>query len=274
MIKFFRQFRKKLISEGKTTNYLKYAFGEIILVVIGILIALQINNWNNDRQDANQELRILQDLENEYQENLNEVNEKIHMRDGMMTSIQRLFDYMDHGIENVPLDTIRIHMGRTFLLPTFNGTDGVTNEIINSGKLNLIQNTELKINLSNWSGTTEKVIEEEQLLVNQITPLYIDYLIHHFNLRKMGGTDQDDGFKNIWRLSNKRNSKFKPINGENDINEYKKFLSDTIISNLLVNIYSINRGANIQAYGLRDKTEHILAIIRSELKKKRHMKNS
>lgn len=49
MIKFFRRIRQNLLSEGKTGKYLKYAFGEIVLVVIGILIALQINNWNEDR---------------------------------------------------------------------------------------------------------------------------------------------------------------------------------------------------------------------------------
>ncbi|PKP13035.1 MAG: hypothetical protein CVU08_07500 [Bacteroidetes bacterium HGW-Bacteroidetes-3] len=46
MIKLFRNIRKKLVEQGKTANYLKYAIGEIVLVVIGILIALQINNWN------------------------------------------------------------------------------------------------------------------------------------------------------------------------------------------------------------------------------------
>ncbi|WP_243471151.1 DUF6090 family protein [Winogradskyella sp. MH6] len=50
MIKFFRHIRKNLINEGKTSKYLKYALGEIILVVIGILIALQINNWNEDHK--------------------------------------------------------------------------------------------------------------------------------------------------------------------------------------------------------------------------------
>jgi len=49
MIKFFRNIRKKILEQGKTTNYLKYAFGEIVLVVIGILIALQINNWNETK---------------------------------------------------------------------------------------------------------------------------------------------------------------------------------------------------------------------------------
>ena len=51
MIKFFRRIRKNLISEGKTGKYFKYAIGEIILVVIGILIALQINNWNENRKN-------------------------------------------------------------------------------------------------------------------------------------------------------------------------------------------------------------------------------
>lgn len=50
MIKFFRKIRQKMIKESKTSKYLLYAIGEIILVVIGILIALQINNWNENRK--------------------------------------------------------------------------------------------------------------------------------------------------------------------------------------------------------------------------------
>lgn len=50
MIKFFRHIRQNLLQENKTTKYLKYALGEIALVVIGILIALSINNWNESRQ--------------------------------------------------------------------------------------------------------------------------------------------------------------------------------------------------------------------------------
>jgi hypothetical protein len=56
MIKFFRHIRQNLLNEGKTTKYFKYAIGEIILVVIGILIALQINNWNEKRKE-NRNLR-------------------------------------------------------------------------------------------------------------------------------------------------------------------------------------------------------------------------
>ena len=62
MIKFFRKIRRNLLSEGKTGKYLKYAFGEIMLVVLGILIALQINNWNEGRKEKNNQRSVLSNL--------------------------------------------------------------------------------------------------------------------------------------------------------------------------------------------------------------------
>lgn len=62
MIKFFRTIRKDLISENKTGKYLKYAIGEIILVVIGILIALSINNWNEEIKNRAFEKEILEQI--------------------------------------------------------------------------------------------------------------------------------------------------------------------------------------------------------------------
>ena len=72
MIKFFRSIRKALLTEGKTSNYLKYAIGEIILVMIGILLALQVNNWNNSRLEAKKEQLFLKNLETDFKTNLME----------------------------------------------------------------------------------------------------------------------------------------------------------------------------------------------------------
>ena len=65
MIYFFRRIRQQLLGEGKTGRYLKYALGEILLVMIGILLALQVNNWNEERKQEQVELSVLKELKND-----------------------------------------------------------------------------------------------------------------------------------------------------------------------------------------------------------------
>ena len=62
MLRFFRKPRQKLLPDNKFSKYLLYAIGEIVLVVIGILLALQVNNWNETRKDRLTEREILQNL--------------------------------------------------------------------------------------------------------------------------------------------------------------------------------------------------------------------
>jgi len=69
MISFFRKIRQNLLNEGKTARYFKYAIGEIVLVVIGILIALQINDWNQRRIDRGNEDRYLMAIVSEIKAN-------------------------------------------------------------------------------------------------------------------------------------------------------------------------------------------------------------
>ena len=73
MIKFFRQIRQKLLTENKFSKYLIYAVGEIVLVVIGILIALQINNVNSHNQQRKAEQEYLLSLETEFNTNIKDL---------------------------------------------------------------------------------------------------------------------------------------------------------------------------------------------------------
>ena len=77
MIKFFRKIRQNLLSEGKTGKYFKYAIGEIVLVVIGILIALQINNWNENtkKETLKDEYKIA--LINDYTKDTIQINDRL-----------------------------------------------------------------------------------------------------------------------------------------------------------------------------------------------------
>jgi len=76
MIKFFRRIRRKLLLENNFSKYLIYAIGEIILVVIGILIALQVNNWNESKKEERIEQQLIEllitDLEEKRKENLSD----------------------------------------------------------------------------------------------------------------------------------------------------------------------------------------------------------
>lgn len=79
MIKFFRRLRQKLLEENRFSKYLLYAFGEIILVVIGILIALQLNNWNEAQKLKETEKIILADLKSEFLENIESAEGSIEL---------------------------------------------------------------------------------------------------------------------------------------------------------------------------------------------------
>ncbi|MCB0541656.1 MAG: hypothetical protein KDE33_29385, partial [Bacteroidetes bacterium] len=81
MIKFFRKIRQNLLSEGKTVKYLKYALGEIILVVIGILIALQFNNWNENRKNDKIEENYLISLKDEFEFNKQNLTTTVNLND-------------------------------------------------------------------------------------------------------------------------------------------------------------------------------------------------
>jgi len=90
MIKFFRKTRYNLMEQNKTGKYLKYAIGEIVLVVIGILIALQINSWNENRKDRLEEQAVLLQLKEDFQTNLLQLEQKIEMRNKMISLCNKL----------------------------------------------------------------------------------------------------------------------------------------------------------------------------------------
>ena len=82
MLKFFKKIREKLLMENKTSRYFKYAFGEIILVVIGILIALQINNWNEIRKNNTKRINYQRSL-------INDINKDIASIDTALIYIEK-----------------------------------------------------------------------------------------------------------------------------------------------------------------------------------------
>jgi len=107
MIKFFRNIRKNLLNEGKTSKYFKYAIGEIVLVVIGILIALQINNWNEQRKKAQVEIYTLVDVKSDIQENVKNLEVGIVILKEVYNKNLKIIDYYQQKIPyNESMDTL------------------------------------------------------------------------------------------------------------------------------------------------------------------------
>src|SRR5210317_2353909 len=95
MIKFFRRIRQQLITDNKLSKYIIYALGEIILVVIGILIALQINNSNEDRKQRKQELHYLKNLKTDLNLNISELDKYIEVRNSRIESAKYVLEHFE-----------------------------------------------------------------------------------------------------------------------------------------------------------------------------------
>lgn len=99
MIKFFRQIRFKLMETGKTSKYLKYAIGEILLVMIGILLALQVNNWNENRKQQSADLRFLATLKTELTLDTIALSQRITQYKNINESLKNTFELIDAKTE-------------------------------------------------------------------------------------------------------------------------------------------------------------------------------
>ena len=141
MIKFFRKIRFDLMEKNKTGKYLKYAIGEIILVVIGILIALQINNWNTDREDNNTAMYLLSSLQEDLANDVEEL--RLNIDDAINTVIMsKALQSYHRDPESSPID---VEKNAKYLVSgvSFDINNITYNEMLNSGSINLL-NPELR----------------------------------------------------------------------------------------------------------------------------------
>ena len=95
MIKFFRRIRRKLLDEGNLKRYLVYAIGEILLVVIGILLALQINAWNQSEKDKDEEKEYLERIVTDLKEDLLELDETIKNNESIIWTAAQVIEKVE-----------------------------------------------------------------------------------------------------------------------------------------------------------------------------------
>ena len=98
MINFFRRIRQSLLTENKFSKYLLYAIGEIVLVVIGILIALQINNWNEYQKERKSERLLLSEIRDNLKYDLNDFESNITTLQNKSISSKMMLKALENNI--------------------------------------------------------------------------------------------------------------------------------------------------------------------------------
>jgi hypothetical protein len=173
MIKIFRKIRQNLLSEGNTGKYFKYAIGEIVLVVIGILIALQINNWNEQHKidkSLNSHLEILKQnlIEDQAQLKILKENmtENIACADAAMSQIKTIIPV------NNSMKRYLVLLIREFQFsPNTNAIETITQ----SNEIPAL-NTELQTAVLNYYALIERTEEREHISNTQIQTKYEPYM--------------------------------------------------------------------------------------------------
>ncbi len=161
MIQLFRKIRQNLLSENKVRKYLLYALGEIILVVIGILIALQINNNNEANKTRNKELQYLKNLKSDLQLNSAEIEQYITMRSMRLESANKVLEHFE-GKPITDLSDFNKLTVNVYTWQKFFQIDNTFQELINSGNLAIISNDTIKNQLLNLESLYKKLKSEEE----------------------------------------------------------------------------------------------------------------
>ena len=167
MLKFFRKIRQNLIFKGNTVNYLKYAIGEIILVVIGILIALQINNWNESRKLVVEEKQYYKNIKRQLNEDADFINNNIEFN-------QYYYDQYDYATQQLlsndrsHLDSLAIIALNLLEYSDFHQESNIYAALVNSGEIKLINNQDIVEGLQK--------LEETYIYINLLEASHFDII--------------------------------------------------------------------------------------------------
>ena len=250
MIKFFRNIRQSLIMENKTSKYFKYAIGEIVLVMIGILLALQVNNWNNNRIEASKEQLLLKNLQTDFKTNLSELKYTYDTSTEAYVACVKLLEIIKDDSSINPSEIESLIDKIINKIRSLDLISGSIDEILNTGSLHIIQDPELRKQLSNWTFYVNDTGDDIQIYTDYLFGILIPSLTEKAILRN---TNKPTNFLDDLNLPIISKSGFKI-----DYNKTIRTLEfeNQIYNNALNYMYALNAYKIMETY-LNDTLELI-----------------
>jgi len=179
MIKFFRKIRQKLLSENNFSKYLIYAIGEIVLVVIGILIALSLNNWNDSKKKKIEERVLLTELMKNLEINITQIKEDIEWDSVAISSGKIIMNVLNNKISYS--DTLDNHFQNSRLVPNSFLTTSSYKAIENRG-FHIVSSIFLRKKIMKLFDDTypSMILEINNIDENTLKTNMQNYMINHF----------------------------------------------------------------------------------------------
>ncbi|MFL0354808.1 DUF6090 family protein [Xanthomarina sp. GH4-25] len=176
MIKFFRRIRQQLLTENKFSKYLLYAIGEIVLVVIGILIALQVSNWNQDRKDRISERKILNNINRDFSQNKASFDKVKVINHKNLATLDSIVEMLQEG--EITIEKYNRY-NKLITGTTYNPYSSTVDAVINSNSLELIQDDELQKYLVSWKDLLTDYLESETQYFKFINEQWRTYILQN-----------------------------------------------------------------------------------------------
>jgi len=142
MIKFFRNIRKQLLGEGKSIQYLKYALGEIILVVIGILIALSINNQNQERINRTEEQNYYKYIKSQLNADKGEIRGNVNYNNNYLQQYKYAINIIEKN-DRSEIDSLAQITINLMKYSDFHRQSNIYETMVNSGEIKLLKNQQI-----------------------------------------------------------------------------------------------------------------------------------
>ena len=166
-------------------KYFKYAIGEIILVMIGILLALQVNNWNTTKNEKNESIQFTNRLIKEVESNLIIIELEITKEQSQVNSSNKILSMFNMDSEQLNAKTLDSLIFNVMSTNNIDINIGTLTEGLNTGKIALIQSDSLKVALYSFPTLLEEIKSQEQTSSEDIHDNLMPYLYNHFNYRQM-----------------------------------------------------------------------------------------
>ncbi len=177
MLRFFRTIRKQLMEQNKIRTYLLYAIGEIFLVVIGILLALQVNNWNQDRIDKANERTYLQNLKNDLKLQIDEFTFTLNAESSVGNIMNNAADFIEQGFYKTDMDSLNKMLSFVIANRSVNKYDATFEDLKSTGNIRLISNEELKRQLLEFYQSVDRadlVLQKNEIVKANVREAIIE----------------------------------------------------------------------------------------------------